>query len=89
MKSKMHGINTLEEVEVTNISKHGFWLYFSGNEYFLPFEYFPWFRKASVEEINNVELLHQTHLFWPHLDIDLDLDTIKNPGRYPLSDKIA
>ena len=82
----MHGINTLE-AEVTNISKHGFWLFITGSEYFLPYTSFPWFRKATIEEISTLEFLHKTHLYWPLLDIDLHLDAIINPENYPLIDK--
>jgi hypothetical protein len=34
------------DTEVTNISKHGFWLLLDGRELFLPFEEFPWFKRA-------------------------------------------
>ena len=33
------------EAEVTNISKHGFWLLVDGRELFLPFAEFPWFKR--------------------------------------------
>jgi len=55
-----------------------------GHEYFLDFDLFPWFRQATVEQLCDVELLHKEHLYWPKLDIDLDLDRIKHPERYPL-----
>ncbi len=35
--------------EVTKVSKHGFWMLIDGRELFLPFDYFPWFKQASVE----------------------------------------
>ncbi len=37
----------ISEVEVSNISKHGFWLLLDGDELFLPFREFPWFKKAT------------------------------------------
>ncbi|MFO7634264.1 MAG: DUF2442 domain-containing protein [Caldilinea sp.] len=74
----------ISAVEVTNISKHGFWLFFDDKEYFLPFVDFPWFRNAPVSAILNVERLHETHFHWPALDVDLELDSILHPGRYPL-----
>jgi len=40
-------------VEVTNISKHGFWLLLDKEELFVPFKQFPWFKGASVSEILN------------------------------------
>ena len=74
----------LSEPEVTNISKYGFWLLLEESEYFLPFAQFPWFRAASVASILNVERLHAEHLYWPDLDVDLELASIRSPKDYPL-----
>jgi hypothetical protein len=71
-------------LEVTNISKHGFWLFVDNTEYFLPFAQFPWFQAASVAAILNVQRLHPEHLYWPDLDVDLALDSIRAPENYPL-----
>lgn len=83
MKLKTTGGST-STVEVTNISKHGFWLYLNDKEYFLSFDHFPWFRKATVSAILNVQLLHGNNLFWSDLDIDLELDSIQYPKKYAL-----
>jgi hypothetical protein len=72
-------------LEVTNISKHGFWLFVDGSEYFLPFRQFPWFQPAPVAAILNVERLHAEHLYWPDLDVDLELESIRSPEKYPLA----
>ena len=83
MKSETLGTSTLE-VEVTQISKHGIWLLLQEKEYFLSFEDFPWFKDASVSAIQNVSLLNANHLYWPDLDIDLAVESIKEPNRFPL-----
>ena len=86
MKSEIAGKNTLE-VEVTNISLHGFWLLLGEKEFFLPFNDFPWFKDARISEISDVSLLNDQHLFWEKLDIDLTLNMIQNPHKYPLISK--
>ena len=83
MKLKERGKN-ISEIEVTNISEHGFWLFFNEHEYFLSFKDFPWFKDAKISEIVDVKLLNKTHFYWQKLDVDLDLDIIKHPERYPL-----
>jgi Protein of unknown function (DUF2442) len=83
MKSQRVGEST-SDVEVSNISKHGFWLFLKGQEYFLPFEHFPWFKEASVGAILNVQMPHADHLYWPDLDVDLELESIKSPEKCPL-----
>ena len=70
--------------EVSNISAHGFWLLIGEREYFLPFDVHPWFREAKVSQILNVDLLHGQHLHWPDLDIDIELNSLIEPEKYPL-----
>ncbi|MDZ7661075.1 DUF2442 domain-containing protein [Thiohalophilus sp.] len=74
-------------VELTNVSAQGFWLLCNGKEYFLVFEHFPWFRDANITAINHVEMQGLEHLYWPDLDVDLSLNSIKNPEDYPLASR--
>jgi hypothetical protein len=70
--------------EVTHVSKHGFWLLLGDEELLLPFEQFPWFRRATIEQISHVEWPAPEHLYWPDLDIDLALTSIRRPEDFPL-----
>jgi Protein of unknown function (DUF2442) len=83
MKSAARGKPT-SEVEITNVSKHGFWILVQDRELFAPFKVFPWFKRASVGEILNVEMPGPNHLHWPDLDIDLAVESIENPKAFPL-----
>jgi len=71
-------------VEVTNISRHGFWLFVDERELFVPFSEFPWFADAPVRAILAVERPQAHHLYWPELDVDLAVESIEHPHRYPL-----
>ena len=88
MKSAQHGIGTLV-VEVTNISAHGLWMFIHDQEVFLPFERFPWFREAPVGKIVHVEMPSPEHLYWPDLDVDLELDSVFHPENYPLTSAVS
>jgi hypothetical protein len=72
------------KVEVTNVSRQGFWLLLADRELFLPFAEFPWFRDASIGQILAVERRSPEHLYWPQLDVDLAVESIEHPERYPL-----
>lgn len=87
MKSQPLGIDT-SPLEVTNISPHGIWLLTAEEELFLPFEEFPWFKEARVAAILNVECPQPGHFYWPDMDVDLTLESIRHPERYPLSAKM-
>jgi hypothetical protein len=79
----MLGTSTLAP-EVTHVSKHGFWLLLGDEELLLPFDQFPWFRQATIEQLSLVEWPTPDHLYWPQLDIDLSVDSIRNPASFPL-----
>ena len=86
MRSGRRGESTLV-AEVANISANGFWLLVDERELFVPFEQFPWFRTATIGQILNVRRPHRHHLHWPDLDVDLAVDSIEHPERYPLLSK--
>jgi hypothetical protein len=86
MKSTRRGKST-SKPEIINISEHGFWLFHEGREYFLDFGRFPWFRKATIEQIVNVQLQSASHLYWPELDVDLSFHIIEDPDKYKLVSK--
>jgi len=83
MRSKASG-KLILDAEVTQIDQHGIWLLVGQKELFLLYEKFPWFRNASVAAIQDVELLSDRHLYWPQLDVDLAIESIEHPERFPL-----
>jgi len=83
MKSATPGPST-SPAEVTNVSPHGFWLFVGERELFVPFSQFAWFREASVRAIGNVQRPSPQHLYWPDLDIDLAIESIEHPEKFPL-----
>ena len=87
MKSAKLG-KPISPVEVTNVSVHGFWILIQDKEHFLSFEQFPWFKDAAIAELVNVELQSAQHLYWPDLDVDLAVESIVFPERFPLVSKV-
>jgi hypothetical protein len=83
MRSGTRG-NRTSAVEVVNISIHGIWIHVLGHEYFMSHEDYPWFREATIAQIQNVKLLRGHHLHWPELDVDLELESLQFPEKYPL-----
>jgi hypothetical protein len=86
--SAQHGGAT-SDVEVTNISRHGFWLWLGGRELFVSFAEFPWFENASVAQITAVQWPSADHLYWPELDVDLSVRSIEHPEEFPLASRGA
>ena len=84
----MHGIVT-SEIEVTNISKHCFWVLLGSEELAIQFTEFPWFKDATIDQISDVQWPSADHLYWPKLDIDLSVESIRNSSGFPLVSNAA
>ena len=41
----------ISKAEIQNISNQGIWILVHEKEFFMPFEEFPWFLKATIKEI--------------------------------------
>jgi hypothetical protein len=86
MKSPKHGKNI--SVSIENITPCGIWLFVKEKEYFLSYQDYPYFKDQTFNSIQDVQLLHGYHLYWPALDVDLEIDNLENPGKYSLKSKI-
>jgi hypothetical protein len=87
MKSLKHGKDI--SISVENITPFGIWVYVNEKEYFLSYEDYPYFKEQTLNSIQNVQLLHGYHLYWPNLDIDLEINNLEHPEQYPLKSNTA
>ena len=90
MKSSAAGTSTSRnapDVEILSVSHHGIWLNALGQEHLLRYDDHPWFSGVPVSQIFNVRLLHGTHLWWPDCDVDLHIDSLSHPERFPLTSR--
>lgn len=83
MKSASHGPGT-SVAEVSAISESGVRLSLDGRDVFLSFRDFPWFEGAAAAHVRNVQRPSKDHLHWPDLDIDVSVESIEFPERFPL-----
>ncbi len=86
MSSRPRG-TTISRVEITNISSHGVWVLTGDKELFMSYEDFPWFKDAPIRKVVNVEEPTPGNFYWPELDVDVGIDTIEHPDRFPLKAK--
>ena len=83
MQSVKRGSGTTTP-EVARVTARGLWLRVDGREVFMAFADFPWFRGAPLEQVLRVTRPWPEHLRWPGLDVDLELESIEHPKRFPL-----
>jgi hypothetical protein len=55
-----------------------------GNTYFLPYSTNPWFENAKVSDVFNIEPVGKSGIRWDALDVDLAIESIIHPEKYPL-----
>ena len=77
----------ISEVEVSLASNKGFWFLLGDEELFVPYAEFPWFKKASIELMTKIEWPTPNHLYWPLIDVDLSVESIRNTGKFPMRSK--
>jgi hypothetical protein len=79
----MTGTTTFS-AEVTNVSGDCVCMLIDDEELTFPYSEFPWFKAATILQVLNVLRPTPDHLYWPDLDIDLSVDSIRHPERFPL-----
>lgn len=82
----MLGVPTLE-IEVSLISNKGFWLLIENEELFVAYSEFPWFKQSTIEEITTIERPTPNHLYCPLLNVDLSVNSVRDPSSFPLISK--
>jgi hypothetical protein len=70
--------------EVVGVTQHGLWIHVNSQEFFLPFAEYPWFKKTSLFDLLDLKFIHNHHLRWENLDIDLELESLNNLEKYKL-----
>ena len=70
--------------QIPHVPAHALWLLLGDQELMLPFETFPWFRQATIGRLSQVESPTPNHAYRPLLDVDLSVESIRNPAAFPL-----
>ena len=68
------------------IERDGFWLLTRTGKYFISFADYPDFVGATLEKIFNFQE-NNGDFHWPDLDIDIELEALQHPERFPLKFK--
>lgn len=69
---------------VLMINSQGIMLSVLGNDYFISYNRIPWLRDARISDVLNIQISGRSAIAWPALDVDLEIESLKHPERYPL-----
>ncbi len=71
-------------VSVLMINAQGIMISVLGNDYFISYNRIPWMQDAPIRSVLNVQMSGPEAIEWPDLDVDLEIDSLRHPERYPL-----
>lgn len=80
--SNSNSQNTL--VSVLMINAQGIMLSVLGHDYFISYNRVPWLKDARIRDVLNVHISGHSAIEWPDLNVDLEIESLKHPERYPL-----
>lgn len=66
------------------INAQGIMLSVLGNDYFISYNRMPWLKDARISDVLNVRMSGRSSIEWSALDVDLEIESLKHPERYPL-----
>ena len=69
---------------VLMINAQGIMLSVCGQDYFLSYNRLPWMQDAPIRSVLNVRMSGSDAIVWPDLDVDLEIESLRHPERYPL-----
>ena len=84
MQNNLKNNTNSTSVSVLMINSQGIMISVGGQDYFLSYNRIPWMREASIKEVLNIRMCGNGAIEWPDLDVDLEIDSLRYPERYPL-----
>lgn len=84
METSSNISSTNISVGVLMINSQGILINVQGNDYFLSYDRIPWMKDARISDVLNVKMSGRNAIAWEALDVDLEIESLKHPERYPL-----
>lgn len=84
METNLNASSQNTSVSVLMINAQGIMLSVLGNDYFISYNRMPWLKDARISDVLNVQMSGRSAIEWKNLDVDLEIESLKHPERYPL-----
>ena len=84
MQTALKNNSAATSASVLMINAQGIMLSVQGNDYFLSYNRIPWMQDAPIRNVLNVQMSGDEAIEWPDLDVDLEIESLRHPERYPL-----
>ncbi len=84
MQTNLRNNSSNTSASVLMINAQGIMLSVLGRDYFLSYNRIPWMQDAPIRSVLNVQMSSPEAIEWPDLDVDLEVESLQHPERYPL-----
>ena len=84
MQTNLRNNSSNTSAIVLMINAQGIMISVCGQDYFLSYNRIPWMQDAPIRSVLNVQMSGPEAIEWPDLQVDLDIDSLRHPERYPL-----
>lgn len=84
METILKANTTDTSASVLMINAQGIMLNVQGCDYFISYNRIPWMQDAPIRDVLNVRMCGKHAIEWPNLDVDLEVESLRHPERYPL-----
>jgi len=84
MQSTLRNNTNSTSADVLMINDRGIMISVQGEDFFLSYNRVPWMKDATINEVLDVRMSGKNAIEWPKLDVDLEIESLKHPERYPL-----
>ena len=84
MQTASNNNSVSTSASVLMINAQGIMLSVQGHDYFLSYNRIPWMQDAPICSVWNVQMSGTEAIEWPDLNVDLEIDSLRHPERYPL-----
>jgi len=84
MQATLKNNTSSTSADVLMINDKGVMISVMGQDYFLSYNRVPWMKDATISDVLNVQMSGKNAIVWPKLDIDLEVESLRHPERFPL-----
>ena len=84
METTLSANSQSTSANVLMINSQGIMLSVLGNDYFLSYNRVPWLKDARISDVLNVRMSGHSAIEWESLGVDLEIESLEHPERYPL-----
>lgn len=84
METNLNSNSQNTSVSVLMINAQGIMISVCGNDFFISYNRMPWLKDARISDVLNIRMAGRNAIEWETLGVDLEIESLRHPERFPL-----